>query len=483
MKRSALSSRAACIVAVAAFAVAACATDEDLASDIEPDQASTTVPVPAPTTTVELTAPPTTAAPPPTTAVTARTTVSVEPPQTTVPAEEVEPASITIWHRPRLHGTGLTATWTVSPPTSRCDYTLLDAEGSSIGIGSADTSGSDEAARSIRVDYDTNAEDLGSLLIECTPPAGDSVSAEREVTRVTYQNRHPDSVFPATDEHYFDHDEVRVLFPECRPDRAGRPVSDWLATDPVVELGLEDLNGDGYITEDEWYDQALDFWDSVFKDWDTVSSVTSDGREYATGWWTTRQLRMAYPYSTLTAANAPDEITLDKWVDNLIPVAGSSQNLAGDDWSVRPARFVFDGTEYYYHQSLYLRLVAAGASEAATDIDAGRNPHTGIIALSVRDDGIAAAGPNPPKPEVFPGNLLWDWMDVRYSYAPINKEPTAWAVRTLLETRNAHCVATKMREHCESGAHHESPHMRHPSQAGSRLGSVLWSTICPEVTP
>ena len=147
-------------------------------------------------------------------------------------------------------------------------------------------------------------------------------------------------------------------------------------------------------------------------------------------------------------------------------------NVNGD-WYVSPQKVEYDdGTPYYYLRELYLRLEGSvGYVSAGWDYKA----------KWVRDDGLPTISPNPTKVRL--AKLLWDWMDARYNFVPVDREPTAWAMRTLLEARSSNCIGFRMKAHCRSGDFHNSPHMRHPSQGGSRLGAVLWSTICPEITP
>ncbi len=465
--------RAVCVAIAAALAVAACGadtdTDPDSDSDTEPDQAGTTVPALAPTTTAELSAPVTTAVPAPTTAVPdERAPATTE----TQPGAGLEPPQITIWSTPRLHGTTLRASWQVTPVEAQCTYDLRNVSGDVIGTGVADIAGSDDRGRGLRAEYDPGtAESLGSVVIRCTHLGAPSDPAEFPVHRVNYQNRSENSVIPATDAHYFDHNEIRALFGDC-------PLGKRLPTnelEPIHMVGkVEDLDGDGWVSVNDWLNTGLDFWESVFENWDT-DTHNINGKEVASGWWTNKQLRMYFPDGGVTADSARQAAFYNNTVDLLWIGGESSVNI---DWVTGPLKYIVDGRAYYAHSSLYRRLESTvgfvsehPGSEAPWD----------IRARWIADDGLLGHDPNPPR--VVSAELLWDWMDTRHSFVPVDKEPTAWAMRTLLEARDSECVAGKTREHCESGDFHSSPHMRHPNQGGSRLGAVLWSAVCPEITP
>ena len=155
-----------------------------------------------------------------------------------------------------------------------------------------------------------------------------------------------------------------------------------------------------------------------------------------------------------------------------------------------PEKFAYgaaDGYVYtYVMKDLYLRLedtVGYVNGWITPDQYERSVAHMGNLAVMIADDGLPGTKPNLPSVRMHLENLLWDWVDARYNFPPADREPTAWAMRTLLEARDSYCVVREMRSHCESGDFHASPHMRHPSQGGSRLGSVLWSTVCPEIKP
>ena len=421
--------------------------------------------------------------------------VPVASPTTGLDAESGEPAepaesepSITMWSTPRLHAAVLSAAWDVTPDDLVCSYDLLDADGSIIGTGvtqisqASRTGAAGSAGRAIQVDYDPAAgEDPGTVAIRCGRGEEDQVGSEYPVHRVVYQNRHPDSVLPASDEYYFDHDEIKVLFPECRA-----PRNPYLPRPPI----FASIEHDGkIISKDLWRGMALDFWEETFENWDTEiyeieafvpGTDETFEKQVASGWWTTAQLRMYHPDSTMTADSARLEAAYDEDIELLVLVSFSrpaKELTVNSDWMVAPIKGWHDGRTYYYLKDLYHRL--SGAVDYVSE--SGSSASQNEIARWVRDDGLPGDGPNPL--EVRPQYLLWDWTDSRYSFMPIDREPTAWAMRTLLEARDSACVADQMRDHCESGEFHASPHMRNTSHGGTRLGAVLWSTVCPEIRP
>ena len=489
--------RAAAAAVAVTVAASACSSTPD--SEPEPAEAAspasteavpTTAAVPATTTE----AMPADTEPPRTTEAPAPTTTTEAPP----PTEALAPAPSITWRSvPRLHETTLSASWHVEPgfadsgeaADADCRFDLLDADGGVVVSGTAEVSRSDASRRRMSVEHDpADSDGLGTVAVRCSLPGSDPSAAEHPVRRVAYQGRHPDSVFPADDDHYFDHDEVAALFPECGPSR-GRYLSNhwggYGAPDGLENASVAgnkvDRSGDGWVSVNEWLDANLDFWEEAYENWDTAKLANAAGHEFATGWWTARQLRMRFPYSTLTAENAPRHLSYEGVLGVLTVTPGSAQNFRPNPrWSVSPVRGTHEGYVIYNLKSLYLRLEDA---VGFVNTDENPVPYTGVIAAQVTDRGLPGRKANPPSPRVVPENLLWDWMDTRYSFAPNNREPTAWAMRTLLKSRDSECVAHGMRVHCESGDFHDSPHMRHPSQGGSRLGSVLWSLVCPEIRP
>lgn len=328
------------------------------------------------------------------------------------------------------------------------------------------------------MDYDTvSIETLGTVSVKCTHRGTASDSIEFDVHRVTYHNRSENSVFPATDEYYFDHDEIAALFPECHP--RGRPST--RQAEPAHLVGeVADYDGNGRVDRNDWADWVLDEWAAVYANWDTKTHDVN-GKQVASGWWTDEQLKMYIPSGNVTAQSARQEAFYTKGIDLLwlrTPVGPGSNDPVNSGLVLSPAVQDVDGRTHYTLRNLYHRLEnAVGYVSERPDSLAPWD----VKARWIRDDGLPGYEPNPSS--VRAGELLWDWTDARYSFVPVDKEPTAWAMRTLLKERSYSCVASHMREHCENGDFHSSPHMRHPYQGGSRLGAVLWSAVCPEISP
>lgn len=412
-----------------------------------------------------------TADPTPVTAATPTPTTVVE-----TEAETLEAPVITVWLEPREYNGAIRSAWTVDTEEAQCQYDLVGTDGDVIGTGVSEFDEYNTFGRGIRVEHDPDTDgEIGSFVIRCSLLGGPESSLEHSVRSVNYQNRSENGVLPADDAHYFDHDEVAALFPECGPKRRRALNWDWPYSE---EDHAADFDGDGDIDYHDWLETSLEYYDRVFENWDTdVHEVT--GRQVASGWWTTEQLRMYHPNSTITPDSVREEAFYTSKTDLLwlVSTVGRSVEESYRPWVKGPQEWPFDGETYTNFEDLYLRLnTAAGWTNVYP-----KPLNMDVLPALVTDVGIVGVGPNPA--DLKAGYLLWDWMDVRYNYPPVDREPTAWAMRTLLENRNANCVARLMREHCESGEFHSSPHMRHPALGGSRLGSVLWSAVCPEIAP
>ncbi|WP_419921921.1 hypothetical protein [Candidatus Poriferisodalis sp.] len=348
------------------------------------------------------------------------------------------------------------ASWNVTPADADCGLSLDDTDGNSVVHETSvfDTSGE---TRTIEILYNVTAgklpitmklgcvngnspQTLVELPVEIVEP-----EPEPEVKVKNYENRSANSVFPATDRYYFDHDEIRALFPECAPYPTPASTQAWL-------------------------DEFLGFWDSVYADWDTERTGVG-GRLIASGWWTTEQIRIRWPESQITAESARDNATYNSQLGYLYL------------WSREETVGIVEGYYYYPHkandgryvfQDLYQRAALSGYSST----DASPATVTDLLRV-LHDDGISAPGPNPPSVDV--GQMIAEWTIFRYQQPPSTAEPAAWAMLTLLETRDSNCFVPLMRTVCESGEPHESVHLRHPSQGGSRMGAALWNMVCPDI--
>ena len=207
-------SAATAVVLLASACSTATPADE---TSVEPPPSTATT-----TTTTEPAPDTNTAAPEPapttTTTAAATTTTTTEPPP---PKPTLELRAV-----PQIHGNTLAARWRVDPLETNCYYDLVNTDSEVIGTGIAgiDLYEEDDGTRFVNEGYDPEtAEAVDSVVIRCTVRGGEEATISHPVRRPVYQNRHPDSVFPADDDHYFDHDEVRALFPECQPLEDPRP--------------------------------------------------------------------------------------------------------------------------------------------------------------------------------------------------------------------------------------------------------------------
>lgn len=339
------------------------------------------------------------------------------------------------------------------------DVAETAAEGDASGSGtvyeadedpdsSADTGSASDTAES-EEDEGTGGESETEAEGSETQQGGtDAAESEAAPAIKNYKNRSTDSVLPASDIFYFDHDEIAALFPECGPFPTSPEARDWL-------------------------DNIFNFWDRVYANWDTETH-NAGGVRLASGWWTTEQIRMRYPHSTITAAEAKANAFYSRSLDFPFLWEPYRHDLTNTEGYIFYPHKSDDG--YVFFPNLYARAAVAGYSST----DAAPATEEELLRL-FRDNGIAHPGPNPPSADV--GQMLAEWTVYRYSLPPTTREPTAWAMVTLLETRDSNCFVPKMRAICESGEQQESRHLRHPSQGGSRLGAALWSIVCPEVEP
>ncbi|WP_419933197.1 hypothetical protein [Candidatus Poriferisodalis sp.] len=362
------------------------------------------------------------------------------------------------------HGEGgsFRVTWNVTPADASCGFSLQDAEGESVIHEILTHEGAGQVARDLEVLYSAQAGRLPiTLSIACRDDDSPQTVLELPVEIVepepepepaavikNYENRSADSKLPANDLYFFDHDEIRALFPECGP----------FPTSPEVQV---------------WLDDFLGFWDRVYANWDAEVQIV-DGARLASGWWSTEQIRLWLPESTITAESARANAVYDKTLNYVyLWTRDERTGSFAPNYSYYP-HLRSDGQ--YAFGNLYRRLALAGYS--STDLSQA-TVSEGL--RLVRDEGISAPGPNPASVEV--GQMLAEWMLTRYRLPPTTREPTAWAMLSLLEVRDGNCVASSMRAICESGEPHTSAHLRHPSQGGSRLGTALWSIVCPEIDP
>ena len=269
----------------------------------------------------------------------------------------------------------------------------------------------------------------------------DYLAASPAVGVKHYKNRSERSALPASDRYFIDHNEVAALFPQC-----GLPP--------------------------EYHPNTLarmDYQQALYAGFDrevTQGSFGGRPRDFVTGWWTDDKLREVYgnTYPEVTLAWAKERVTM--WSFGQVGF-GWRPHLQGPDWMTVPSagkpgyrglydRIAMDG---FVSQSI------KGAQEFA-DHYGVRNPR--------RVDPTDAAWIDQG------GRLLWDWTGFMMQFPPVDREPAAWGMRTLLQTRHPRCVAQQMLAICDEPITDvTSPHLRHDSEA-SPLGWALRNLICGE---
>ena len=268
------------------------------------------------------------------------------------------------------------------------------------------------------------------------PEADDTDEAAQEpdepidTAEPTYENRSASSVFPPRA--YFDHDAIRALFPECPPT-------------PALP---------------QWMVDHFAHWDWMYSNWDTETHTTYNDKVVASGWWTDERLAVWRPDQGITAASARRNASYIQSIDSLTLWGEGAVNTS----EMYHSPYIHDSGEFTF-PALYERLATVGFVSASEQVS------TTIQDLTlIRDTSLA--GTNPEGINMF--RLLWNWAQFRTQQAPIDKEPTAWAMRTLLEARDAGCVAEHMAAVCDGTRDAESPILGRTN----RLGQALRSIVC-----
>ena len=252
-----------------------------------------------------------------------------------------------------------------------------------------------------------------------------------------YKNRSENSVLPATDRYFIDHDEVASLFPDC-------PTPSSPANQNTLRFrrGLQERYA-GFDTEI------------------TTGPFGSTTIDFTTGWWTDDALQFVYgpTYPEINVEWAKANITMWRWNQigfgwraQYVPIPGQKLVSAAGFRGVYE-RIVLDGydesvsaQEYVYHLGAHL--------VRRVDID--------------NDKAWPADG----------GQLLWDWAGFMHAFPPVDREPAAWGMHTLLDARNGVCVVHKTLSLCDAPFTDEtSPHLRNDEHASS-LGIALWNLVC-----
>lgn len=256
-----------------------------------------------------------------------------------------------------------------------------------------------------------------------------------------YKNRSPRSALPAADKYFVDHDEVAALFPTC-----GLPPEYHPNT--LARMDYQQALYGGF-------DREL-----------TEGIFNGRQRDFASGWWTDDKLHEVYKntYPEITVEWAKRRVTM--WSNGQIGF-GWRPHLQGPDWMTVPSA----GRPGY--RGLYDRIAMDGfvshsikGAQEFTNHYGIRNPRR----VDPNDAAWIDQG----------GRLLWDWTTFMTQFPPVDREPAAWGMRTLLQTRHPACVARQMLAICDDPiTDATSPHLRHDSKA-SPLGYALRNLICGE---
>lgn len=262
-----------------------------------------------------------------------------------------------------------------------------------------------------------------------------------------YQNRSADSALPATDKYFIDHTEVAALFPDCEP----------LDIDLVHPNTLQrraefqSLFGgfDSEITQGFFHDRQRDF---------------------VSGWWTDDKLQEVYggTYPEIDIEWAKQRITMWSW--NQIgfgqPTSADGQIRFMDGLTVPSATGAGGG-----YRGLHELMVRNGFNDGE------------LPTLYVHHYGMQTPRRVDPDDALWiadGGQLLWDWTGFMHQFPPIDREPAAWGMHTLLLARHPICVAQRMLAVCDDPITADtSPHLRGDKHA-SPLGLALRNLICGE---
>ena len=261
-----------------------------------------------------------------------------------------------------------------------------------------------------------------------------------------YQNRSADSALPATDKYFIDHTEVAALFPDCEPP------GDVYHPNTLQRMSdRRSLYGgfDREVAQGFFHDRQRDF---------------------VSGWWTDDKLQEVYggTYPEIDIEWAKQRITMWSW--NQI---GFGQPTSADgqidfpDWVRVPSSTGAGGG----YKGLYELMVLNGYSDGELPL---RWVHHYGLQTPHRVD------PDDALWILQGGLLLWDWTTFMHQFPPIDREPAAWGMHTLLLARHPICVAQRMLAVCDDPITADtSPHLRGDKHA-SPLGLALRNLICGE---
>ncbi|WP_428120112.1 cell wall-binding repeat-containing protein [Candidatus Poriferisodalis sp.] len=273
------------------------------------------------------------------------------------------------------------------------------------------------------------SQDAIDTYLDATEPTADG----------NYKNRSENSVLPATDRYFIDHDEAAALFPGCPP-----PPSTTNQNTLRFRRELQERYA-GFDTEI------------------TTGPFGSTTIDFTTGWWTDDALRFVYgpTYPEIDVAWAKQNITM--WAWNQIGFGWRAQfaaipgekHVSADGFRGVYERIVLDGYDESVSAHEYVHHLGAHRARRV-DID--------------NDKAWIADG----------GQLLWNWAGFMHAFPPVDREPAAWGMQTLLTTRHASCVARETLKLCDAPfSAATSPHLRNDEHA-SPLGIALWNLVCGE---
>jgi len=258
-----------------------------------------------------------------------------------------------------------------------------------------------------------------------------------------YETRAADSALPATDKHFIDHAQAAALFPECGPAPEYDPAA-------LVSMIRDQARFAGF-------DRAV------------ISGVIAGRhRDFATGWWTDVKLREHYggTYPEIDVEWAQQRITISPW--NQI---GFGRPTSADGLIRFPAWVTVPTSESAFYGSLYEIMERDGYRDGELPL---RWVHHYGMQTPRRVD------PGDPSWTDGGGRLLWAWTTFMHQFPPVDREPAAWGMLTLLLARHPTCVAGQMLAVCDDPiTANTSPHLRNDEHA-SPLGLALRNLVCGE---
>ena len=245
-------------------------------------------------------------------------------------------------------------------------------------------------------------------------------------------------MLPATDRYFIDHDEAAALFPDCN--------------------SAPDYNENTLRILRELQERYAGFDTEI-----TTGPFGSTTIDFTTGWWTDDTLQFVYgpTYPEINVEWAKANITM--WAWNQIGFGWRAQyvgipgqkHVSADGLRGVYERIVLDGYDESVSAQEYVHHLGAHRARRV-DID--------------NDKAWPADG----------GQLLWDWALFLHAFPPVDREPAAWGMHTLLTSRHPSCVARETLKLCDAPfTDATSPHLRNDEHA-SPLGIALWNLVCGE---